>query len=101
MFLFFSSIRLHTSCAIVTGFQTCALPISALIVFVDVLKELPATLIMRPFGFDTLAVQAYNLAADERLTEAATPALTIVAVGVLPLIILSRRIARSRHGGQD
>src|SRR3546814_3204325 len=50
---------------------------AALIVFVDVLKELPATLIMRPFGFDTLAVQAYNLAADERLTEAATPALTI------------------------
>jgi iron(III) transport system permease protein len=45
---------------------------------------------MRPFNFDTLAVQAYNFAADERLGEAATPALTIVAVGLLPLIVLSR-----------
>jgi iron(III) transport system permease protein len=49
---------------------------------------------MRPFNFDTLAVQAYNLAADERLAEAAVPALAIVAVSLLPLIFLSRRIAR-------
>lgn len=71
---------------------------AALVVFVDVMKELPATLVMRPFNFDTLAVQAYNLAADERLAEAAIPSLTIVAVGILPLIILSRAIARSRPG---
>jgi len=45
---------------------------------------------MRPFNFDTLAVQAYNFAADERLAEAAAPALTIVAVGLLPLLVLSR-----------
>ena len=69
---------------------------AALLVFVDVMKELPATFVMRPFNFDTLAVQAYNLAADERLAEASTSALAIVAVSVLPLIVLSRRIARSR-----
>ncbi len=72
---------------------------AGLMVFVDVMKELPATLIMRPFNFDTLAVQAYNLASDERLTEASTASLAIVAVGILPLIILSRAIARSRPGG--
>jgi iron(III) transport system permease protein len=69
---------------------------AGLLVFVDVMKELPATFVMRPFNFDTLAVQAYNLASDERLAEAAIPALAIVAVSVLPLIILSRRIARTR-----
>ena len=72
---------------------------AGLVVFVDVMKELPATLVMRPFNFDTLAVQAYNLAADERLTEASTAALAIVSVGVLPVILLSRAIARSRPGG--
>ncbi len=71
---------------------------AGLIVFVDVMKELPATLIMRPFNFDTLAVQAYRLASDERLTQAATPSLMIVAVGVLPVVILSRQIMRSRPG---
>lgn len=72
---------------------------AGLLVFVDVMKELPATLIMRPFNFDTLAVQAYNLASDERLTEASTASLAIVAVGILPLIALSRAIARARPGG--
>ena len=69
----------------------------ALMVFVEVMKELPATLVMRPFNFDTLATQAYTLASDERLAEASTAALAIVAVGVLPLIILTREIARSRR----
>ena len=69
---------------------------AGLLVFVDVMKELPATLVMRPFNFDTLATQAYTLASDERLTEASTAALAIVAVGVLPLIVISRQIARSR-----
>jgi iron(III) transport system permease protein len=71
---------------------------AALLVFVDVMKELPATLIMRPFNFDTLAVQAFNLARDERLAEASTPSLTIVAVGLLPVFLLSRAIARGRPG---
>ncbi len=71
---------------------------AALLVFVDVMKELPATLVMRPFNFDTLAVQAFNLASDERLTEAATASLVIVAVGVVPVILLSRTIARARPG---
>ena len=69
---------------------------AGLMVFVDVMKELPATLAMRPFNFDTLAVQAYNLASDERLAEASTASLAIVAVGLVPLILLSRSIARSR-----
>jgi iron(III) transport system permease protein len=69
---------------------------AALLVFVDVMKELPATLVMRPFNFDTLATQAYTLASDERLGEAATASLAIVAVGLLPLILLSRQIARRR-----
>ncbi len=67
---------------------------AGLLVFVDVMKELPATFVMRPFNFDTLAVQAYNLAADERLAEAATASLAIVAVGLIPLVIASRRMVR-------
>jgi len=72
---------------------------AGLLVFVDVMKELPATLVMRPFNFDTLAVQAYNLASDERLTEASTASLAIVAIGILPVILLSRAIAKARPGG--
>lgn len=68
-----------------------------LIVFVDVMKELPATLIMRPFNFDTLAVQAHRLASDERLAGAAVPSLVIVAIGTLPVILLCRRI-RNEQG---
>ena len=71
---------------------------AGLLVFVDVMKELPATLVMRPFNLDTLATQTYTLAADERLAEAAVPALAIVLVGLLPLIILSRQISRARSG---
>jgi len=63
---------------------------AALLVFVDVMKELPATLVLRPFGSDTLAVVAYNFARDERLAEAALPSLAIVAVGLIPVVWLSR-----------
>ena len=69
---------------------------AALMVFVDVMKELPATIMMRPFNFDTLAVHAYNLASDERLSELAAPALTIVAVGIVPVMLLSRSVIRAR-----
>jgi len=69
---------------------------AALIVFVDVMKELPATFALRPFNFDTLAVQAYNMAKDERLAEAAAASLVIVAVGLVPLVLLSRAIAAGR-----
>ena len=65
---------------------------AALLVFVDVMKELPATLVLRPFGSDTLAVVAYNLARDERLAEAALPSLAIVVVGLIPVILLSRAL---------
>jgi iron(III) transport system permease protein len=65
---------------------------AALLVFVDVMKELPATLVLRPFGSDTLAVVAYNLARDERLAEAALPSLAIVAVGLIPVMLLSRAL---------
>ncbi|MFT6777022.1 MAG: iron(III) transport system permease protein [Paraglaciecola sp.] len=60
-----------------------------LLVFVDVLKELPATLILRPFNFNTLAVRVFELASDERLMDAALPALAIVSVGILPVILLT------------
>lgn len=76
--------------------MTGGLLTAMILVFVDVMKELPATLIVRPFNFDTLAVEVYRLAADERLTEAAAPALAIVMVGILPVILLSWQIARSR-----
>ena len=68
-----------------------------LLVFVDVIKELPATLALRPFNFDTLAVRAYELASDERLADAGPAALTIVLAGLVPVVLLSRSIARSRH----
>jgi iron(III) transport system permease protein len=68
-----------------------------LLVFVDVLKELPATLILRPFNFNTLAVRAYELASDERLADTAPAALTIVLAGLVPVILLSRSITKSRN----
>ena len=65
---------------------------AALLVFVDVMKELPATLVLRPFDSDTLAVVAYQLARDERLGEAALPALSLVLVGLVPVVLLSRAL---------
>jgi iron(III) transport system permease protein len=75
-----------------------SLLIALLLVFVDTLKELPATLVLRPFDFDTLATQAYNLAKDERLGAAALPSLTIVAVGLLPVLLVSRALRAPRAG---
>lgn len=63
-----------------------------MLVFVDVMKELPATIVLRPFNFDTLAIRVYQYASDERLAEAAVPALTILLVGLLPVIVLSWQI---------
>jgi iron(III) transport system permease protein len=70
---------------------------AVLIVFVDTMKELPATLILRPFNFNTLAVQAHRLASDERLAQAAVPSLVIVAFGLLPVILLCRSIAQTQQ----
>lgn len=70
---------------------------AALIVFVDVLKELPATLILRPFNFNTLAVRAYEMASDERLADSGPAAFAIVLVGLIPVILLSRSITGSRR----
>jgi iron(III) transport system permease protein len=67
---------------------------AAIFVFADVMKELPATLILRPFNFDTLAVRTFRLASDGRLDEASTSALMIVAVGIVPVIVLSRALNR-------
>ena len=75
-----------------------SLAAAALILFVEILKELPATLILRPFNFDTLAVKAYSYASDERLLEAAAPALLIFLAGLAPIIILARNIERGRAG---
>ena len=69
---------------------------AALLVFVDTMKELPATLILRPFDVNTLAVRAYELASDERLADAAPALLAIVLTGLAPVVLLSRAIARGR-----
>jgi len=69
-----------------------------LLAFVDILKELPATLILRPFNFNTLAVRAFELASDERLADSASFALAIVLAGIGPVILLSRAISRARPG---
>lgn len=71
-----------------------AMATAFLMVFVDVIKELPATLLLRPFNTDTLAVITHNLARDERLGEAALPALTIVAVGLIPVLLVTRALGR-------
>jgi iron(III) transport system permease protein len=70
---------------------------AAILVFVDVLKELPATLVLRPFNFNTLAVRTFELASDERLTDAAASSLTIVLAGIIPVLVLSRSISRGRQ----
>lgn len=67
---------------------------AAIFIFADVMKELPATLIVRPFNLDTLAIRTYRLASDGRLDEASTSALMIVALGILPVILLSRAMDR-------
>ncbi|WP_323797343.1 iron ABC transporter permease [Nisaea sp.] len=68
------------------------------LVFVDVMKELPMTLLLRPFNYETLATFVYQYAKDELLEEAALPALLIIAAGILPVIVLSRAISASRPG---
>ena len=74
---------------------------AALLVFVDTMKELPLTLILRPFNFDTLATFVYQYASDELLEECALGALTIVAAGVIPVVLMSRTITRSRPGHRN
>ena len=70
----------------------------ALLVFVDVMKELPATILLRPFNFDTLATLVYGQASLEAFEKGALAALTIVAVGLVPVIFLSRTSSHSIHG---
>lgn len=73
--------------------------VAAIILFVEILKELPATLMLRPTNWDSLAVRAYTYASDERLAAAAIPCLLITLAGLIPVIILSRQLAESRPGG--
>jgi len=88
----FSSILKKIHIPMMSGSLLTAL----LLVVVDVMKELPATLIVRPFNFDTLAVQVYRLASDERLAESSGAALAIIIAGIVPVLILSRTISKSR-----
>jgi iron(III) transport system permease protein len=74
---------------------------SMLLVVSEVIKELPATLILRPFNFDTLAVYTYIYAAEERMYDAAAPSIAIVMVGLIPIIILTRMIRSSRPASRD
>ena len=70
--------------------------VAGLLVFVDVMKELPATLVLRPFNHDTLAVMAYQLARDERLGEAALPSLALVLAGLIPVVLISHSLDKKR-----
>lgn len=70
----------------------------ALLVCVDVMKEMPATLLMRPFGWDTLAVRIFELTSEGEWERAALPAVTLVLVGLLPVVLLVRRSVRSQRG---
>ena len=72
-----------------------ALIAAVLLVFVDSMKELPATLLLRPFNFDTLATHVYTYASLSSLEDAALPAMTIVAVGIIPIIFINRVLMRS------
>jgi iron(III) transport system permease protein len=71
---------------------------AAILVFVDVMKEMPATLLLRPFGYDTLAIRVWQLTSESLWELAALPALTIVAAGMLPVLILTRSSVRPRRG---
>jgi len=73
---------------------------AALIVFVEILKELPATLLLRPFGLSTLSASAYSYASDERLVQAAAPSLLIVLAGLAPILLVSGAISRARAGAR-
>tara|TARA_Y100000816_G_scaffold133739_1_gene94510 strand:- start:1006 stop:2634 length:1629 start_codon:yes stop_codon:yes gene_type:complete len=73
---------------------------SLILVISEIIKELPATLILRPFNFDTLAVTTYIYAAEERMFEAATPAMMIVLIGLIPIFFLSKIIKDSRPGSK-
>ncbi|MEO1023810.1 MAG: ABC transporter permease subunit, partial [Bacteroidota bacterium] len=88
----FGNIARHIHLPMLKGSMLTA----ALLVFVDVMKELPATLIVRPFNFDTLAVQVYRLASDERLGESSGAALAIVLAGLIPVVLISRRMSDRR-----
>ena len=69
-----------------------ALVTASVLVFVDTMKELPATLILRPFNFETLATQVYNYASVGQIEDAALPALVIVSVGIIPVFIATRKL---------
>jgi len=71
---------------------------AVLVVFVDAMKELPATLILRPFNYDTLATFVYQYASDEKIETSALAAMLIVLVGIVPVILLSRTITATRKG---
>ncbi len=74
---------------------------SIVLVISEVIKELPATLILRPFNFDTLAVSTYIYASEERMYEAAAPAVAIVLVGLIPIYFLTKTIRSSRPGKEN
>lgn len=90
--------RIKTLFTIHSPLLRASLLSAMLLVFVDVLKELPATLVLRPFNFNTLAVRTYELASDERLVDAALPALTIVLVGLVPILLLTNALDRVNKG---
>jgi iron(III) transport system permease protein len=93
--------RMRRLFAIETPIAAPGVIAAGLILFVEVLKELPATLILRPFDFDTLAVVAHQYASDDRLNAAALPALMILAAGLLPVMVMMKRLSKARAGAEQ
>ncbi len=89
--------RLQVTLPLLRGSMAAA----ALLVFVDVMKELPATLILRTFGYETLAVRIHQLASEERLSEAATGGLVLIVLGVLPVLLLGSFLERAHRGARS
>jgi len=84
--------------SVLTPMMRPAIASAALLVFVDTMKELPATLLLRPFDFDTLATLVFEFASREEFEEAGLAGLTIVAFGLIPLLLLNRSISSGRSG---
>ena len=88
--------RLKTLCLIHVPLIRSGLLSAALLIFADVVKELPATLVLRPFEFNTLAIRTYELASTERINDIAIPSLSIVAISLLSIVLVAQRIAPYR-----
>ena len=71
--------------------------VALLLISIEVIKELPATLVLRPFNFDTLSISAYIYASDERMVEAAAPSIGIVLISLIPILLLIKILDKDKN----